>query len=133
MTRSKKGFTLMEMLIVIAIIVILIAIAIPTFASTLERARETADAANIRSNYAEAMVAYLNGDVDEDGVASPEEPIEITQTKSGWNYVELPEYLGADDDFEPTKGDKVIVTVADDDDAGYVVSTDEYEGGTEGE
>lgn len=31
--KNKKGFTLMEMLIVVAIIAILIAIAIPTFTS----------------------------------------------------------------------------------------------------
>ena len=35
--KNKKGFTLMEMLIVVAIIAILVAIAIPTFASSLNR------------------------------------------------------------------------------------------------
>ena len=49
---NKKGFTLMEMLIVVAIIAILVAIAIPTFTSALNKARASADAANIRSGYA---------------------------------------------------------------------------------
>ena len=58
--RSKKGFTLMEMLIVVAIIAILIAIAIPTFASQLEKANQATDAANIRAAYAEAVVKALD-------------------------------------------------------------------------
>lgn len=37
MKRIKTGFTLMEMLIVIAIIAVLIAIAIPVFSSQLEK------------------------------------------------------------------------------------------------
>lgn len=52
MKQNSNGFTLMEMLIVIAIIAILIAIAIPVFASQLERSREVADLANVRSAYA---------------------------------------------------------------------------------
>ena len=40
--KNTKGFTLMEMLIVVAIIAILIAIAIPTFTAQLEKAREAA-------------------------------------------------------------------------------------------
>ena len=57
--RSKKGFTLMEMLIVVAIIAILIAIAIPTFAAQLDKANQATDAANIRSAYAEAALNAL--------------------------------------------------------------------------
>lgn len=57
---NKKGFTLMEMLIVVAIIAILVAIAIPTFAGQLERANQSTDAANIRATYAEVVVDYLN-------------------------------------------------------------------------
>ena len=59
---NKKGFTLMEMLIVVAIIAILIAIAIPTFSSQLEKANEATDAANIRAAYAEATVAAMDAD-----------------------------------------------------------------------
>ena len=46
--RGYKGFTLMEMLIVVAIIAILVAIAIPVFTSQLNRAKVEADVANIR-------------------------------------------------------------------------------------
>lgn len=58
--KNKKGFTLMEMLIVVAIIAILIAIAIPTFASSLNKARVATDEANIRSGYASVMVKVLD-------------------------------------------------------------------------
>lgn len=57
--QTRNGFTLMEMLIVIAIIVVLIAIMIPVFASQLERAREAADLANVRSAYAQVSAEAL--------------------------------------------------------------------------
>lgn len=60
--NNKKGFTLMEMLIVVAIIGILIAIAIPTFMSALDKAHDAADAANLRSYYAEIQVKELLGE-----------------------------------------------------------------------
>ena len=56
---NKKGFTLMEMLIVVAIIAILVAIAIPTFTSALNKAHDAADAANLRAYYAEVQMKYL--------------------------------------------------------------------------
>ena len=63
--HNKKGFTLMEMLIVVAIIAVLIAIAIPTFNSALAKANAATDLANIRSGYASAQVmAMTEGDAD---------------------------------------------------------------------
>ena len=63
MKRGNKGFTLMEMLIVVAIIAILVTIAIPSFTKLLEKSREAADIANVRSAYAEVMyAAYLDDD-----------------------------------------------------------------------
>lgn len=60
--KNTKGFTLMEMLIVVAIIAILIAIAIPTFNSSLNKAKVATDEANIRSGYATVMTAILTED-----------------------------------------------------------------------
>jgi len=59
---NKKGFTLMEMLIVVAIIGILVAIAIPTFSSSLDKSRKAADQANVRAAYAEAVANSLTSD-----------------------------------------------------------------------
>jgi len=58
--KNKKGFTLMEMLIVIGIIAVLVAIAIPTFTGANRRAQYAADMANVRSWYAEALVANMS-------------------------------------------------------------------------
>lgn len=60
MKMNKKGFTLMEMLIVIAIIAILIAIAIPTFTSALEKSRQRTDMANVRSLKSLAVADYMS-------------------------------------------------------------------------
>lgn len=64
MKRNQKGFTLMEMLIVVAIIAILIAVSIPIFTSQLEKAREATDAANERAAKAVAVTRYLSEDIE---------------------------------------------------------------------
>ena len=61
MKKNNKGFTLAELLIVVAIIAVLVAIAIPVFTSRLEQSRETTDIANLRSAYAAGQVAALAG------------------------------------------------------------------------
>ena len=47
--KSKKGFTLAELLIVVAIIAVLVAIAVPVFVSALDNAKEGVFNANVRS------------------------------------------------------------------------------------
>ena len=61
---NKKGFTLAELLVVVAIIAVLVAIAIPVFSSALDKARISADEANVRSWYAEQTVEYLSATYD---------------------------------------------------------------------
>lgn len=56
---NKKGFTLMEMLIVVAIIAILIAVAIPVFSAQFHKARVATDWANLRLFYADIQTDYM--------------------------------------------------------------------------
>lgn len=57
---NKKGFTLAELLIVVAIIGVLVAISIPIFTAQLNKSKQAADVANARSIYAEVTADYLD-------------------------------------------------------------------------
>ena len=57
--KNKRGFTLMEMLIVVAVIAILVAVAIPVYNAQMHKARVAADWANLRAYYAELQLDYL--------------------------------------------------------------------------
>ena len=57
--KNKQGFTLMEMLIVVAIIAVLVAIAIPVYQGQVHKAKVAADWANLRAYYAELQLDYL--------------------------------------------------------------------------
>lgn len=81
--RNKKGFTLVEMLIVVAIIAILIAVSIPLVGSALDRAKHSTDAANERAAKAEILLQYLAGDqavVYDGGTAKDAAKLDTTQT-----------------------------------------------------
>lgn len=62
--KKESGFTLVEMLIVVAIIAILIAVSIPMVTGALDRAKEATDAANARAAKAQMTIAYLSEDAD---------------------------------------------------------------------
>lgn len=54
-----KGFTIAELLIVVAIISVLVAISIPIFTSQLHKAKVATDWANLRAYYAEIQADYI--------------------------------------------------------------------------
>lgn len=57
--RNKKGFTLSELLIVVAIIGVLVAISIPIFTSQLHKAEVATDWANVRAYYAQIQYEFI--------------------------------------------------------------------------
>lgn len=60
--KSKNGFTLAELLIVVAIIGALVAISIPLFSAQVEKARAATDSANVRAAKAAASVDYMSNE-----------------------------------------------------------------------
>lgn len=58
--ENSGGFTLAELLIVVAIIGVLVAISIPIFSGQLEKSRIAADKANVRSAKAAASAEYMS-------------------------------------------------------------------------
>lgn len=113
--RGVKGFTLMEMLIVIAIIAVLVAIAIPVLGSQLENAREATDAANIRSAYAEVAAKAL-----QDPATAQSVTVDKVQTVEGWGNTSIKEIAGiAIGDIESTD-DTVIAYTTTGTNAGQV-------------
>ena len=82
---NKKGFTMAELLIVVAIIAVLVAIAIPIFTAQLEKSKEAVDLANVRSAYAEVKSAALGG------TGSYYKEVAGTQGTAGFSHVDISE------------------------------------------
>ena len=77
MRRNRKGFTLIEMLVVIAIIAILVSIIIPTVRSATDRAEAATDAANLRS-----VLGALNSEILINNELAEEFIIDMDPTES---------------------------------------------------
>lgn len=60
--KKNGGFTLIEMLIVVAIIAILVVVSIPMVGANLDQAKQAADDANVRAAKSAAMVEYMLND-----------------------------------------------------------------------
>ena len=119
--NNKRGFTLAELLIVVAIIAVLVAISIPIFTSQLEKSKEATDEANLRSAYAECSAAVLSATdpgtgftySNENGVITCSKSVTLKQAQDNWVGGATPEIGGVKLGNTITADTAVVVTVTD--------------------
>lgn len=110
--KNKKGFTLMEMLIVVGIIAVLVAIAIPTFTGAQNKAKYAADVANVRAWYAEKIIENLNDGTELVSMTDVDIKKEITiQMKGATTVVATKDGTSGDWSVTYTPGDSKFSTV----------------------
>ena len=81
MKNKNRGFTIIELLIVVAIISILASIGIPVFSNSLEKSRESVDIANVRAAYADVMTSANLGE-------AVVKIVHLNQKKDGWQSMD---------------------------------------------
>ena len=121
--NNRKGFTLAELLIVVAIIAVLVAIAIPVFTSQLEKSREATDLANFRSAYAECAAEVLT--VDTETYTCVYKAVAPKQTTAGWVTSPLPDIGSVKSADIPTtvKTGTTFYVVVNDDGSASITTT----------
>lgn len=117
--EEKGGFTLAELLIVVAILLVLIAIAVPVFSGALGNADEAVDQANQRSAKSEALTNYM---------LAKDDAAKTAATTQYFYYDEKGNEIGDHTSTVPSGvkyGYKVTITVSD---KGEITETkvDEY-------
>ena len=132
MKKKRKGFTLAELLIVVAIIAVLVAIGIPIFTSQLEKSREATDAANIRVQYAQVMAEAItvDGNVNIDG--KDFEKINLRQKQPDWQTETIPNSLGNFSVIEGIPGTQAWVEYHADTETVYIKFEGESQNGDSG-
>ena len=105
--NKNKGFTLVELVIVVAILAILVGILAPAYSKYVERSAESTDLENVRTAYGEVMIA---AEIEEE--KDVRKVVPLKQKKAGWqssNTVSIAgiSHSNGDPDTVHWKGDPV--------------------------
>ena len=113
--NNRKGFTIVELVIVIAVIAILATVLVPTFGNVIDKAQASAalqEAKNIHTNYV-ANVDYANGEEADDTfyilVKDGKYSVKVTAGKMATEAVETATTAVPDDSLTLTmEGDTLV-------------------------
>jgi prepilin-type N-terminal cleavage/methylation domain-containing protein len=130
--KSRRGFTLAELLVVVAIIAVLTAVSIPIFTSQLNKSKNATNMANIKAAQNAAIVDYMSNDKNNAYRKSIQDKYGNTITVGYYSYVVSSGTFITDQgkvDRYPTSVNGIYQTIniyISEDDSGLVITSYPY-------
>lgn len=81
--NNKKGFTLVELIVVLTILAVLAAMLIPALQGYIEKSLETADVLHVREAYMEVLTASLTNDTE-----NQVKTVKLKQKQDDWQSMD---------------------------------------------